>query len=988
MVGEGMKKRALRKDFFVEVRKSRNRFLSILFIVALGVSFYSGIQSAAPDMKRSGDVYFDREKLMDLKVISTLGLTEEDLLELEKTEGIETAEGAYMTDVLCGEGDNQKVLHLESVTEDFQKLQPDEGTLPSKADECFLDAQAAQAFDVHVGDTIIVQEEGEESDSVLKRKTFTVAGIGGSPAYIAFSRGNTMLGSGEVLGFCYILPENFDMDVYTQVFLSVEGAEEEVAFTDTYDSLVATAKEKVEELSEKRCQVRYDEVTGEVQEKIDDAKQELADGRKESDEKLADAEKTLTDGEEELEQGKKDLEDGKKQLSEARTQLDEQKTALDEQEEQLKTAEAQFGGSTPEIEAGKTKIAEAREQLSEGEKELETKESELAKAEETIKENEIKLADGRKDYEEAKKEAEDKIAEGEDKIADAEADLAALEFPAWTVSDRNDMTDYSGYADNANQMKSLGAVFPVLFFLVAALISLTTMTRMVEEERTQIGTLKALGYSKSSIAGKYVFYALLATVGGSVLGVLAGEKIFPYVIIDAYRIMYQHMDGMVLDYQLDHALVASLVALFCTMAGTLSACGKELASTPAVLMRPPAPKEGKRVFLERIGFIWKHLSFSWKSTVRNLFRYKKRLFMTVFGIGGCMSLLLVGFGLRDSIMDVVLLQYGEIQLYDGMLVLNEDASDAEVEALKKDLSSRSDVEESMDVYMKKHAAKGENGTCEIYLMMPEKLENFSDFIHTRNRITKEAYTLGDEGIILAEKTAKMLGVKNGGSITVESRDGEDVEVPVAEICENYMQNFAYISPGLYEKLFGSVPEANNILFKGTDSSDEAAIEKTGQELLKNKAALSVTYIGTLAERLNSMLGSLDVVIVVLIISAGMLAFVVLYNLNNININERKRELATLKVLGFFDGEVSSYVFRENVLLTVFGCILGVVLGSALHRYVITTVEIESYMFGRIIKIPSYLLAIALTFGFSFLVNLLMHFKLKKIDMVESLKSVE
>ena len=778
------------------------------------------------------------------------------------------------------------------------------------------------------------------------------------------------------------------MDVYTQVFLSVEGAEEEVAFTDAYDSLVATAKEKVEELSEKRCQVRYDEVTGEAQEKIDDAKQELADGRKELDEKLADAEKTLTDGEEELEQGKKDLEDGKKQLSEARTQLDEQKTALDEQEEQLKTAEAQFGGSTPEIEAGKTKIAEAREQLSEGEKELETKESELAKAEETIKENETKLADGRKDYEEAKKEAEDKIAEGEDKIAEAEADLAALEFPTWTVSDRNDMTDYSGYADNANQMKSLGAVFPVLFFLVAALISLTTMTRMVEEERTQIGTLKALGYSKSSIAGKYVFYALLATVGGSVLGVLAGEKIFPYVIIDAYRIMYQHMDGMVLDYQLDHALVASLVALFCTMAGTLSACGKELASTPAVLMRPPAPKEGKRVFLERIGFIWKHLSFSWKSTVRNLFRYKKRLFMTVFGIGGCMALLLVGFGLRDSIMDVVLLQYGEIQLYDGMLVLNEDASDAEVEALKKDLSSRSDVEESMDVYMKKHAAKGENGTCEVYLMMPEKLENFSDFIHTRNRITKEAYTLGDEGIILAEKTAKMLGVKNGGSITVESTEGKEVEVPVAEICENYMQNFAYISPGLYEKLFGSVPEANNILFKGTDSSDEAAIEKTGQELLKNKAALSVTYIGTLAERLNSMLGSLDVVIVVLIISAGMLAFVVLYNLNNININERKRELATLKVLGFFDGEVSSYVFRENVLLTVFGCILGVVLGSALHRYVITTVEIESYMFGRIIKIPSYLLAIALTFGFSFLVNLLMHFKLKKIDMVESLKSVE
>lgn len=988
MVGEGMKKRALRKDFYMEVRKSLNRFLSIFFIVALGVAFYSGIQSAAPDMKESGDVYFDREKLMDLKVVSTLGLTDDDMTELQNTEGIETAEGAYMTDVLCGEGDNQKVLHLESITENFQKLQLDEGELPTKAGECFLDAQAAQAFDIHVGDTITVREDGEESDSVLKRDTFTVTGIGGSPAYLSFSRGNTTLGSGEVLGFCYVLPEDFDMEVYTQIFLSVEGAEEAVAFTDTYDSIVETAKAKVEELSEARCQARYDEITGEAQEKIDDAKQELADGKAESDEKLADAEKTITDGEEELEQGKKDLEDGKKQLADAKQELEDQKTALDEKEQELDAAEEQLGGSTPEIEAGRTQIAAAREQLASGEEELKTKESELADAEATIQENETKLADGRKDYEEAKQEAEDKIAEGEQKIADAEADLAALEFPEWTVSDRNDMTDYSGYGDNANQMKSLGAVFPVLFFLVAALISLTTMTRMVEEERTQIGTLKALGYSKLSIAGKYIFYALLATVGGSIFGVLIGEKIFPYIIINAYRIMYQHMDAMVLNYQLDHGLMASLVALFCTMAGTLSACGKELASMPAVLMRPPAPKEGKRVFLEYIGFLWKPLSFSWKSTVRNLFRYKKRLFMTIFGIGGCMALLLVGFGLRDSIMDVVLLQYGEIQLYDGMIVLNSDASDAEVKALEEDLASRTDVAASLDVYMKKLTSKGEDGSCDVYFMMPEETEHFADFVHTRNRVTKEAYTLGDDGIILAEKTAKTLGVKGGDTITVENAEGKTAEVPVAAVCENYMQNYAYISPTLYEKLFGSIPETNNILFKGADSSDEAAIEKTGQDLLKNEAALSVTYLGTVADRLNDMLGSLDVVIVVLIISAGMLAFVVLYNLNNININERKRELATLKVLGFFDGEVSSYVFRENVLLTFFGCILGVILGTALHRYVITTVEIESYMFGRTIKIPSYLISIAITFGFSILVNLFMHFKLKKIDMVESLKSVE
>lgn len=1192
-----MKKRALRKDFYMEIKRSFNRFISIFFIVALGTSFYSGIQSSAPDMTNSGDAYFDRQKLMDLRVISTLGLTEDDVAALSELPGVVTAEGAYMTDVLYGEEANQKVLHLESVTENFQKLQAEEGTVPTAPGECFLDSSVAAAFDVHVGDSITVREDGDEEDRILKRDTFTVAGIGASPVYIAFGKGNTTLGSGEVLGFCYIMPEDFDMEVYTQIFLSAEGAEEATAFTEEYDTIVDEVRSQVEGISEVRCQARYDEIQGEADEKIADAEKELEDGRKEAEEKLADAqreidegEEKLADGREKLEQGKRDLEDAKKkltdgqkeleekeqewsdgqaelqdkkqeladgkaelqekeqelvsaqaevdsgwgqldtgkaalsaseseyntqaealsagesalaeakqqyesgmaqyqagmdqineayvklevqwsmleqaaelseegaaayeqaypelvtarsqldsqsselavtlarltdakqeidaqeaqlssgreQLSAAKTQLDAAKAEIAANEARLNSAQAEINSGWAQIESAKAELADGEQQildaeaeladgrkqlddgwaeLADGEQEISDAEADISDAEATITENEKKLEDGKKDYADAEQEVKDTIADGEKKIADAKQELADLDFPEWTVFDRDDLPDYTGYGQNADRMKSLGEVFPVLFFLVAALISLTTMTRMVEEQRTQIGTLKALGYGKLSIAKKYISYALLATVGGSVLGVLIGEKLFPFVIIHAYGIMYQHMDVMVLDYQLDHALVASLVALFCTMAGTISACYRELESTPAVLMRPPAPKEGKRVFLERITFIWKHLSFSWKSTVRNLFRYKKRLFMTVFGIGGCMALILVGFGLRDSIMDVARIQYQELQMYDGMIVLDEDADEEDREALEQNLSSRTDVADYMYAYLKKTGMKSESSQYDVYLMMPSTLDGFDQFVHTRNRISGEVYELSDDGMILAEKTAKMLEVKVGDTVSFTGDNGRTAQVPIAAICENYMQHYAYISPGLYEQLFGEIPEYNNVIFC-EDVKDEAAIEKTGQEILKEDAALSITYTGTIAERLDEMLGSLDIVIVVLIISAGMLAFVVLYNLNNININERKRELATLKVLGFYDPEVSAYVFRENILLTVFGAVMGAGLGTVLHQFVITTVEIESYMFGRTVRLPSYIISVAITFGFSLCVNGMMHFKLKKIDMVESLKSVE
>ena len=645
----------------------------------------------------------------------------------------------------------------------------------------------------------------------------------------------------------------------------------------------------------------------------------------------------------------------------------------------LNEKKAQLNASQAQLDDGKRQIEDAKQKLEDGQKQIED-----AKA--TIAKNEKKLAKGERKYEKKKEKAEKKIAKAEKKIDDAQKEVDDIKEPEWTVEDRSDLLEYTNYGDNAERMKSIGEVFPVLFFLVAALISLTTMTRMVEEERTQIGTMKALGYSKVDIAAKYLLYALFATVGGSVLGVLAGEKILPYIIIRSYGIMYLHMNTICIPYNMKFALIAAGAAIFCTMIATLEACIRELHAWPAVLMRPPAPKQGRRVWIEKIPFLWKHLSFTWKSTVRNLFRYKKRFFMTIIGIGGCMGLLLVGFGLRDSIMDVAILQYQDIQVYDGMIVLDADADQSGQDELKQELADDGSVEAFAEVSMKKVEFASADKKLDVYLMVVPDDVSIDEFVKFRSRTTKEAYELDDQGMILTEKAGKLLGVSAGDSVEMTG-EHSGVKIPINRICENYMSHFAYMTENMYRKLYGEKPQYNSILYRVTDR-DESIAEKAGERAMKCDAALSVTYTGNTKEQLDNMLTALDSVIGVLILSAGMLAFVVLYNLNNININERKRELATIKVLGFYDKEVSAYVYRENILLTILGSIFGIFLGILLHRFIIVTVEVDVCMFGRNISVFSYVISALITYGFSILVNGVMYFKLKKIDMVESLKSVE
>lgn len=1198
-----MKKKALRKDFYMEIRKSMGRFLSIFFIVAIGCAFFAGIRSSEPDMRYSGDAYFDRKNLMDLQVISTMGLTDEDVEAIEKLDGIEKAETGYSVDALCTEGDNQIVMHVMSLLPSMNQVQVENGRLPEKSDECVVDADFLSKSTLKIGDRVTLSSGTDKpvTDS-LKEDTFTIVGSVSSPCYIGFQRGSTTIGSGNISAFLCVPEESFCMEVYTEIYAQVKGAEKLTAFTDQYDQRIDSVMKEVEAIKEEREKARYDEIVTEASEKLADAEKEITDaeaeleqGKAEAQEKLTAAREKLENAQKELEQAKKELassqakiasskeeleqaqkelnessgkiaagekelneksialatlkeqkdtlqgqlaalEQQKEELSGQKTTLEAQKRTLQEGQknlldtqavlqqqisrlkaekedlnaegirlseeketlqkeyeelksqyeasgdteilkqveakkaqldevnakiaensakieqnktlletvesqmdpleeklvqmknglEQTETALEKISAGLSEIEAGQEQmqtgltqmesyissgefqLQAAREQLESGknqilsgQRQIEDARKRIADGEEQIQagikqiqDGETGLADGWIEYQDGERQANAEIADGEAQIADAKVQLAdakkeieQIEKPTWYIYDRSHLPEYSGYGDNADRMKAIGEVFPLIFFLVAALISLTTMTRMVEEERTLIGTLKALGYSKKSIAAKYLGYAVLATLTGGIFGVMIGEKILPYIIITAYKIMYRHLPDVEIPYNLYYGVLACVAALLCTVAATIFSCMKELKEQAAELMRPPAPKQGKRVFLEYIPFLWKRLNFTWKSTVRNLMRYKKRFFMTIFGIGGCMGLMLVGFGLKDSISSIVPLQYEDIQLYDGNVILQSDVTMQEKQEVYEALEKNSQVVATAEDLLQKITIEHDGVSKEVYLNVPENVEKFSDFVVLQDRTTKEKYQLTDKGAVLTEKMAKELGVSAGDTVTIKEENEKERTVKISQICENYMSHYLYMTPAVYKAAYGKEPKYNSIYYR-TEGRTTKEAELVGEAALKLDGALSVSYTTELRQQVDDMLQSLDIVIVVLIISAGMLAFVVLYNLNNINITERKRELATLKVLGFYDKEVTEYVYRENILLTLIGSVFGMLLGKILHRFIIVTVEIDSVMFGRNINTISFVYAFLLTVVFSLFVNGVMYFKLKKINMVESLKSVE
>jgi len=1033
MVGGVMKKNALRKDFFMEIRKSMGRFLSIFFIVALGVSLFVGIRATQPDMILSGDAYVDENKLMDIKVVSTYGLTEEDVDVIGRLPAIESAQGAYSVDVLCDEGDNKKVIHVMSHTEDMNLVTIEKGRLPKTAEECLVDQDFLESTDYKIGDRIVVESGTDAAlTDTLKRTEFKIVGTGNSPLYFSLDRGSSTIGNGSVGGFMVVMPEAFELDVYTEIYAMVDGAEDVLSFTEEYDTLIDEATQQIELIQNVRCEVRRDDLAQEAMLQIDDARNELHSKKTEAEAEILENEEKLKEAELDIKLGKVQIESGKAQIDSAKAQLESGKEELESTKKMYAEALARLAVEKEELEV---QIADAEERISrlegeakeaaeeaitpmrnalssleeeianlevEAEKEfaageqkildsealLAEKEAELKKAERELLIGEAELESGKSDLSDAKQEMETQIADGEAEIDEAEEEVSEIELPVWYVFDRSSIPEYTGYGDNAARIAALSIVFPSIFFLVATLISLTTMTRMVEEQRVQIGTLKALGYSNGSIIRKYLNYALVATIGGSILGVLLGEKIFPYVIVVAYKIIYIHIPHVILPYHWGYGIVATLIAVLCTGAATIFSCYKELVAQPAILMRPEAPKIGKQTLIERIPYLWKHLNFTWKSSLRNLFRYKKRFFMTLFGIGGCMGLLMVGFGLRDSITSIATYQYGELQLYDSSVFVGEDIEESTRLELEEYLKRNVNISAHMNVHMSSIATENEDNKVDTYLTVIDDLKQVEKFFVFRDRISEERYALSDEGVILTEKAADMLGVKVGDNILLTEEGRNEKKVKVTSICENYAGHYVYLTSSLYEELYGEAPFYNNILIKADEELAFEDLQNIGEKILTYDHILNVQYTDSLSGQLNDMLFALDKVMIVLIVVAGMLSFVVLYNLNNINITERRRELATLKVLGFYDGEVATYVYRENILLTLLGTIVGCGVGKVLHLFTITTVEVDIAMFGREIFPISYLYGAIFTIGFSAFVNWIMYFKLKKIDMVESLKSVE
>lgn len=1166
-----MKKKAIRKDFFTEIKKSRGRFISILFIVAMGVAFFSGIRSAQPDMLLTGDAYVDQYHLSDIKVISTLGISENDLASLEEVKGVKKAEGSHSLDVLSSGEQSQKVLHIMSLLPSLNQVELIEGRMPEKAGECIVDSDSGY----NVGDMIWI-DSGTKTPirDTLTKGELLVVGKGNSPCYISLSRGSSMIGNGKISAFILVPEELFLSEIYSEAYIEVEGAREQISFTKEYEKNVDRVIANIEAITGDQGEARRLEIIGEGEEELKEAEKELQDGQEKAKKDLEKAQSEIENGEKELEKAKSQIKSGEASLKDAKktldskekelkeateqynkskkeydknldaynkgvaaynqgakdyqsalnsyhsgeaayqsnqkaykqaesdyktsethywqvynqynplitngraelqnrrynlslgwenynqlaasgdpamqqqaevlrqqllqeeaacnqlesqiigyetivnneaaslaskkAQLDSQKTALDSQRSQLDQMNAQLNATydtlektKKELDSTQKKLSTAAEQLNTvyeqitsgssqlklGKDQLKTQKDKLKEAKSQIAQEEPRLNHAKKQYESGLKELDEEITKGQEEIDKARESLEDVGEAEWFLYDRGCFPELLSFGENADRMKAIGQVFPVLFFLVAALISLTSMTRMVEEQRTLIGTMKALGYDKKDIAMKYIGYAFCATLGGSVLGVLVGEKIIPYIIVYAYGIIYPHITNILVPYNLYYASIATIMALISTLAATWFACYKELQSQPAVLMRPPAPKSGKRVFLERFQGFWKLLNFTWKATLRNLFRYKKRFFMTVLGIGGCMGLLLFAFGLKDSIFEIAEIQFAEIQTYDGMTFMKGTAKEEEKEELFSFLEQEENVDDYIRMSMKQVTLFKDGKQIDVYQTVPEDEKHMEAFLHLHDRRSKEDYVLDETGVILSEKTAKILKASKGDIIKVEEEEKGAFRVKVVNICENYMDHYMYMSDEYYEEIYKEDFEPNCVYFKAKDHSKDA-LKKIGTRALKQDAVLNVSYLQDIEKQLDDMLKSLNLVTLVLIVSAGMLAFVVLYNLNTINITERRRELATLKVLGFYDYEVSAYVYRENIILTVFGMAAGVIIGILLHRFIIQTVEVESAMFGRIIHFSSYIYSVLFTFGFSFIVNWFMHYKLKKIDMIESLKSVE
>ena len=848
-------------------------------------------------------------------------------------------------------------------------------------------------------------------------REYKIVGICDASYYINYERGSTALGNGKLKGYIYIPEDGFDTDTYTEVFIRL--TDKFPLYSQEYKDYIDEAMDWAEPLCEDVAQARYERLKEDAEWQIADGERELEKRVSEADEKLADAKDELLDGEKEIEDAKKEIADGWQEIADARAEIGENRQKVtdslseledgkaeiadglelleekrieasdmedgdekDAYETGLNLKEAQVKGKKAQVEAGLAQANMGSRQLEAAENKIAREEKKLEDAEKELEDAEKELADGWEEYEENRQKLADETADARKELEDAREKLADLKEPETYVLGRDKNIGYACFESDSDIVEGISNVFPIFFFLVAALVCITTMTRMVEEQRTQIGILKALGYSEGTIMGKYLFYSGSAAVLGCGIGFLLGSYIFPVVIWSAYRIMYRLGDiRIILDWKL--GLISLIVSILCSMGTTIATCRYELTSVAAELMRPKAPKSGKRIILERIPFLWNRMKFLRKVSARNIFRYKQRFYMMVFGIGGCTALLLTGFGIKDSIKSITYNQFDEIQINDMSVVFNDpwyEMDNSDFEEIMAENAERYTLvfEESTDL------TKGDKSKS-LTLVIPEKAEDISSFLNLHTTRDVPIAFPGKGEVVLTEKLADKCGAGIGDMVTLQDDDMNTLELKVSGISENYVYNYAYISPETWMEQIGSAPEYKSAYINVKEEKD---VHSVSAAVMNCDGVASVTVNADMKVRFSSMMKSLDYVVLLIIGCAGSLAFIVLYNLTNINITERLREIATIKVLGFYRRETASYVFRENLVLTGIGAGVGLIMGRYLHQFVMYNIDIDMIAFDVHIAPLSVLYSIVLTFVFAGIVDWAMNKKLDGINMAESMKSVE
>ena len=1058
------------KEIFV----NRKRFISIMLMALLGVGFFAGLVASGPDMRDSLDKFLDDTNTYDINIVSTLGLTNEDVDEIKKIKNTENVHGIYSKDISFKTDDKEFIFKAIEYSEKINTPILLDGKLPENNNECVVEQDFLIDSGFKIGDNIEIDEDDE-----LKANSFKIVGSVKSPIYVSMERGTTSLGDGTIDYYLYLNKDVFDMDYYPNIYLNVNSAKIEKITTNKYNELVENVYKDIESIKEERETQRYNNIKEEASEKLQESIDEYEKGKKEGEaelkkakDKIEDSEKEIKNAENELETGKtkakkeisnakaeisssenklkkseKEYEEGlekyskgvkeynsnksklessldvlndnlkklkdlkeeiekqialiedeikngnlenedklvllKNQLSDLNSNIKEIESNKNKINNELSSAEKELNKTKKALDSAKKEIDNGYKELEKGKKELSSRESSLnnqfAKAEKEIEDGKKEIEYAKETLEKEEKKFNEEIKDAEKEIEDAKEDIEGIKEGKWYIFDREDDTGFSSFIDSINSMNNIATLFPIIFYLVAILISSTSMSRMVEEERGDIGTLKALGYSNLRIINKYIVYSLLSTVLGGIIGMFIGFILIPTVVWENYSIIY-YLPEFYPKLRFSYGILGTVIAVICITGSTVHSAYKELKDEPSSLMRPKSPKMGKKVILEKIPFIWKRLNFSSKTTVRNVFRYKKRALMTIIGISGCTALILAGFGLRDSIKDIAEYQYGRVFEYDLVVSLNKE--DEELVNLVKD----SDIVESVSLTDSLSGSiSAERIKRDASIIVVENTEDFKNIANLRDIDSGNIIDLSNEGVLISDKLASLLEIEKGENITLTDSDNNEFEYKVLGIVENYIGHYVYINKDLYESKENDF-NINTLFIKYKEgNNDNEAFEEM---LLDDNSVTSITVVENSLEHVRDLLKSLDLVVMILIVSSALLAFVVLYNLANVNISERVREIATLKVLGFYDKEVDNYINRESIILTCIGIVIGLIAGVFLTGFVISTCETENMRFARSILLHSYIYSILITSVFSIIVNFATHFVLKKINMVESLKSIE